>query len=65
MNWHPVTICECGMLMFMLDADDGKSLLLLTLILSHNLMRMLNVAATFCADSRGNVDGEAVPAKVC
>ena len=65
MNWHPVTICECGMLMFMLDADDGKSLLLLTLILSHNLMRMLNVAASFDADSRGNVDGEAVPAKVC
>ena len=53
------------MLMFMLDADDGKSLLLLTLILSHNLMRMLNVAASFDADSRGNVDIEAVPAKVC
>ena len=29
--------------MFMLDADDGKSLLLLMLIMSHHLMRMLNV----------------------
>ena len=41
-NWHPVTICECGMLMFMLNADGGKSLLLLTLILSRHLMRMLH-----------------------
>ena len=29
--------------MFMLDADDGKSLVLLMLIMSHHLMRMLNV----------------------